>query len=219
MDVKNNFVSNITLGNFNPAILSDEFLKKECDINLGDLIEQTPHEMPIMRRLVYKGIKIDMDLERFQVLEQEIEHIEKCRVPHIMKQYFKKLPYTPLRMSGINFNFTYTFDKSEEQKFIEFLASENKITNIVKVNKVTIEKGRFIEKEKEDIFTKWVCKFRPSNDVKIEIRVERLKQEQIAFLMNYNYEMSLKKTPVTVLAENYHGILKQVEEFVKNIEG
>jgi hypothetical protein len=36
MDIKLNFVSTVVIGRFNPGILTTEFLKYECGIDLGE---------------------------------------------------------------------------------------------------------------------------------------------------------------------------------------
>jgi len=54
MKIAYNFVSLVTLGNFNPAIVTPDFLNKDCELNLGEPTDQSPPFVPVHKHLQFQ---------------------------------------------------------------------------------------------------------------------------------------------------------------------
>ncbi len=122
---------NITvLGNFNPAILRLEFLEQEFDnwsLGKGKLV--SPEHVPLVADIRFGNVRLFMDLNRMIVEDMKLASIQQMKSPGIVRDYLRKLPYTPLRMIGLNLS------AEAESKDLEFLwenvANPRRIPKIV----------------------------------------------------------------------------------------
>jgi hypothetical protein len=102
MEKKNNFISIITLGNFNPAILTPKFLSEKCGFkNENKLKEETS---PVVSSIDFDKISFLMDLERFQIVEKEISNFNETISIKLMNKYLDTLSFTPVYVMGLNLN-------------------------------------------------------------------------------------------------------------------
>ena len=67
MKISYNFISLIAIGNFNPAILSADFLKRVCKLDLGEPTEESPRNMPVFKHLKYQDLQFIVDLNRLEI--------------------------------------------------------------------------------------------------------------------------------------------------------
>jgi hypothetical protein len=87
------------LGNFNPAILRHDFLVKECKIiDLGQVIEQSPPQLPMVSHIKYKDVWWTAELTRMIVRDLSLSN----KAPNLLSKYLEALPHTPLLAAGIN---------------------------------------------------------------------------------------------------------------------
>lgn len=123
-NLRKNFISFVALGGQNPQILNLDFLKTNdiIPVNAPPFEELLKQEKPMKKfvsfpglaNLVLGNIEFVIDEGRFQVRETEISQWAETKIIHIAKNYFKVLPYTPLRLVGFNFNLTIVFDTATE---------------------------------------------------------------------------------------------------------
>lgn len=104
MKIDYNYVSIVALGNFNPAIVTPDFLNKECEFNLGEPTDQSPTFIPVHRRLKFKNLIFNVDMDALKISETGIEDIYKAKITDFFSVYYERLPYTPLSAVGVNIN-------------------------------------------------------------------------------------------------------------------
>ena len=131
-----NFISFVALGGPNPQILNIDFLKSNRILPL----DQAPFAslsaqkklvkkfvaVPGFTNLVLDNIEFIVDETRFQIREKEISNWGDTKILEIAEKYFDVLPYTPLKVVGLNLNSTITFDTPKEStSFQELFLSQN----------------------------------------------------------------------------------------------
>jgi hypothetical protein len=126
MKVSYNFLSLVALGDFNPAIVTTDFLNNVCDLKLGDLIKQSDPNIPVHRFLEFSRFKFIADINKFQILQEGIEggDIPQSNIVKIFDAYYEKLPHTPLDAVGVNINCDLIDQKEGEFNKLARLASD-----------------------------------------------------------------------------------------------
>jgi len=124
MKIHNNYVSIVVLGNFNPSILTPNFMINYCDFPKGIELKRGDTTV-VVSSLDYGDIAFIAELERFQAIERNIEDTRNIRILKYLINYFEILKYTPINILGVNFNTTIekvkqavfnTLDKSDKIK-------------------------------------------------------------------------------------------------------
>ena len=67
MKISNNYISLVALGNFNPAIVTPNFLNEVCELNLGEPTSISPQEIPVHRQINFKNLVINVFLDRLVI--------------------------------------------------------------------------------------------------------------------------------------------------------
>nr|MBF0220794.1 hypothetical protein [Desulfobulbaceae bacterium] len=122
MKVKNNFVSIIALGNFNPAILSPDFLKDSCKFETTD--EAKGKATPVVTAIEFGDTSFILELEKFQIMERNQSSIDFLRIMSVMVNYLDVLKFTPVHVMGLNINVDISekdealFDKLNDPRFV-----------------------------------------------------------------------------------------------------
>ncbi len=94
---------NLTVvGNFNPAILTHEFLTTVCGLQRPEPLKSSEPNVPVVREIQYDNERWFMDLDRMIVEDMQIESFEAFRAPEAGVTYLDMLAYTPLRAAGVN---------------------------------------------------------------------------------------------------------------------
>ena len=119
-----NFISLVALGGQNPQILNLDFLKINDIIPVSEppfdqlLKEERPVKkfvsVPGFTNLVIGNLEFIVDEQRFQIRDSAVSEWMETKIIDIAKKYFEVLPYTPLKLVGVNLNSTITFHSSEE---------------------------------------------------------------------------------------------------------
>lgn len=99
-----NFFSTVCLGDFNPSILSINFIKNNCNY----IFEGHPRSEinPVASRIVDDKISIIVEFSKFQVIREEYDDANALAVLTLASKYLTILEYTPIRALGINFHYT-----------------------------------------------------------------------------------------------------------------
>jgi len=106
MQIKNNYKSIISLGAFNPSILTPEFLNANC--NFKSAYKPEGRTTPVISELIFGNIRFLMELEKFQVVEIEPVDFESKKLLELILRYLNILRYTPIARLGTNFNYLLT---------------------------------------------------------------------------------------------------------------
>ena len=120
----NNYVNLVVLGNFNPSILTHNFLVTQCGFALGNKpIKENP-PMPVIASLEYEGISFFADLGRLQITEKECENPKQSELPNYLHTYLEKLPHTPITKCGANFSYNVEIEETKLNQIEQKLLSD-----------------------------------------------------------------------------------------------
>lgn len=106
MKVKNNFISIVSLGCFNPAILTPQFLKVNCGFETH--LEPKGRTTPVAAVINYGSTSFVLDLERFVIKHSDVDDFLRSDIVPMMIKYLTVLKYTPVEAIGINLNYNIT---------------------------------------------------------------------------------------------------------------
>ncbi|MGB2980579.1 MAG: hypothetical protein WBC77_04980 [Candidatus Zixiibacteriota bacterium] len=151
MGVKSNFVSVVSVGCFNPAILTPQFLKEKCEFTAYS--EPKGRTTPVATGLDYGSILFLLDLERFQIKHSDLKRFQDSNIVTIMMDYLRVLQHTPLDAIGVNLNYDIAGQPGggllkrlleKEKALSEFLELSESVT-VHKVRRKIDEPGEIIE--------------------------------------------------------------------------
>jgi len=135
MDVKNNFISVVSLGCFNPAILSPQFLKEKCGFESHS--EPKGRTTPVVTGWDYGSVSFLLDLERFQIKHSDVTDFLNTAIVTMMLKYLAVLEYTPVDAVGLNLN--YDLRTVNPGKFLNRLhQSQKELIQFMKLNESVI---------------------------------------------------------------------------------
>lgn len=134
MKVKNNFISVVSLGCFNPAILTPRFLKEKCGFETH--LEPKGRTMTVASVINYGSTSFVVDLERFQIKHSDVDDFLRSTIVPVMVKYLTVLEYTPVEAIGINLNYDITeTDVAEVRKMLQ--ESSNKFFQVMRLSEAT----------------------------------------------------------------------------------
>jgi hypothetical protein len=181
-----NFISFVALGGLNPQILNVDFLKASSIISVNDppfdkLLKQgvAPDKfisLPGFANLVVANIEFLVDEQRFQLRDTKISEWAETNILDIANKYFQVLPYTPLKLVGVNLNSTITFATSEEAHNCQKLClpKDSQLARII---------------SNDSISASSVLRYPYSDDGgRITLTIEQPSRENKKRAVNFNYE-------------------------------
>jgi hypothetical protein len=205
-----NFISFVALGGLNPQILNIDFLKVNSIISINDppfdkLLKQgaapdTFISVPgLVANLVVANIEIFVDQQRLQIRDTKVSEWSETKILDIASKYFQVLPYTPLKLVGVNFNSTIMFDTSKEaQDFQElFFPRNSPLAQII--SKQGINASSMLRYPYSD----------SGNHSRIQLTIEQPDTENKRRVVNINYEFDFTGW------ESFKNELKRVPEIGK----
>ena len=219
MKIDYNFISLVALGSFNPAIVSPNFLNTECELNLGEPVDQSPPDIPVIRHLQFQNLKFTVEMNRLQIMETGIANIAETRVLSIFNVYYAKLPYTPLKAVGVNINCdllaeietkieTLTKKVSNPSTYLDFFAT----------NKINVTESSLKTKTAKI----WMSSNYNIENVHGLTRSINVTQKKDFLNLNYNYEagaVDKHKSNLSLLLDGYEQFCDEFLDFVKYLEG
>lgn len=209
LEIKNNFISIVTLGHFNPAILNKDFLEENNILKF----EEDPKITltPIVCTVDYKNLKIIVDLERFQVVENNIQDFESNLILNFVYNYLDVLKYTPINIMGINFNFIINVGDLNKIYNSEIC---KKINGLFKAKSCIFSVTKLIENDVETI-KRINFSFDLLDSKSLNILIENI--EKNSSVVNFNFEINnITKDSRFYLKDNFKEILNYHNNF-KNI--
>jgi hypothetical protein len=210
MKIAFNYVNIVALGNFNPAIVTPDFLNKDCELKLGEPTDQSPSIIPVHRHIKFKNRIFDVDMDALKISETGIEDINKATITDFFSVFYERLPYTPLRAVGVNINCNLTIteiliDKlSKPQTYLKFLNAKEIETT---------------EKSRQTITDKiWLGSNYRVDNVRGLTRLINTTRKKDIINLNYNYEAgNLKKDKerLKLLLNEYKQFCNEFLSFIK----
>lgn len=219
MKVSYNFVSLVAIGNFNPAILSLGFLTNICELNLGDLIEQSPPEVPIHRYLQFQHFRVTVDMDRLVAMETGVQDITKTRTLEVFDAYYRNLPHTPLVAVGVNINCNLFPETDAEAAVLGRRINEPKTyLDFFSIKEIDVtEKSKIKETDKS-----WKGSRYRAENVRGLTRIIDLVQKKNSIQLNYNYEagnLRQNDSNLKLLKEGYEEFCSEFFRFIRHLEG
>ena len=210
MEIKNNFISIIALGNFNPAILTPDFLWNNCKF----ITDQTPkgQTTPVVSNLEFDNISFLMELEKFQIMDKKPHTFKDTKIIKVMETYLDILSFTPIFVMGLNFNVEL---ESASEKAISNLNDKDYLLKVLNAkeliysSKTKYSKGSLID------YLSWELINSEESITRANINLK----EKI-FTLNYNVEIRDMKNDsrkIKYFSENLDSINNKFQNFLKNI--
>lgn len=182
MNVKNNFLSIICLGNFNPSVLTSKFLSETCKLKFKEKPEG--RTTPVVANINYGNVQFAVEWEKLKILERDVGSFYGSKIIHYFEKYITILEYTPISVCGINLNTTITelnignIDKN--------LTSKNRMFNILETKKAIIEKTEFVGEDKVDSWITYNFIYTGEDNTVFRLN---LRKKDTAIIVNLNYEI------------------------------
>lgn len=218
MRVKNNFVSSVTIGSFNPSILTSDFLIQECGLKFEDRAIRE-ERTPVVSRVEYPGILFLADLDRLQIKETGIDDPRNSEIVEFLRIYLEKLPYTPLSKCGVNIN--VNISGAMEKKVIVLLTErKGGLFKRLETQDFTIEAISRHQPEEEK-YLQWNITYVIQKEDTLG-RVSIIAKGNSVYEVNYNYEVGkLQKNHIRLemITKGYPKIVKRYEQIIREIFG
>jgi hypothetical protein len=182
----------VVLGNFNPSILTHQFLVTECGLDLGQEQPKTEQRLPVVSTISYDGISFFADLGRFQITEKKCENPKKSKLPKYLNTYLEKLPYTPITKCGTNFSYNAEISQ-EKLSSIETQVAKNRenLCKSFQIDNLELEVV-FDVRPKNEIIKRWILRTTHNTfGSKTMMKVSR-KPDSNSITVDFNYEVSLE---------------------------
>jgi len=215
MDIKNDFLSVVCLGNFNPAILDSKFLVDNNIFKEGSRpISQD--KTPIFTKIGYKDFEFMLELNRFQIVERNLLDFLNNRCLKIMEDYLKLLKYTPISIYGINLN-SYVFP-NDINKVIQNIDDKYLIYKILNIEEFTLEKVVKNHCDKTDFLR---CNIIFENIKKDSLIRINIKKNGGNFIINYNFELKRINSieELKIISESFSEINSNYINIIKKLFG
>lgn len=213
MKLAYNFVSLLALGNFNPAIVTPDFLNKDCELNLGQPTDQTPPFIPVHKSLQFKNLRLTVDMERLEILEIGINNISNIKILEIFDAYYKKLSYTPLSAVGVNIN----CDLPKTDILLEKLSNPRTYLDFLDVKEIDATERSLQTKSDKT----WLNSNYRIENVRGLTRLISSSIKKDSLNLNYNYEagnIGQNKSRLDLLLDGYEQFCKEFFNFVNFLE-
>lgn len=217
MDIKNNFLSIVTLGSFNPAILTPNFLKDHGISVSGEQPQGT--SSPVVSEINFSNISFFAELERFQITHRGITDFKETQILDAAYKYIDLLKYTPIYTQGINFNINLLKyqDSSKLQNIFQNPLSE--ISRYCdKTDDFLIDvKTKIKDKKKETLFINF--KYYIDEGISVSINLKRSESE---INLNFNHEVEniiTDRNRINILNKNYDNYVHRFSDFINQIKG
>lgn len=211
MGKRNNFISIIALGNFNPAILTPSFLVEKCGFKVdGKPKGQTN---PVVSSLEFDNITFLMELEKFQILEKNPSSFAESNIIKLMRNYLEVLSFTPVYVMGVNFNLDFEVAPKD---VIERLVDKQKLLEIFNTEELLYNTKQVISKESTN-FVSWDMTKKSTPIFRLTV-----KHKDGIFCANYNVEMrdiEADRKKMNYIDDNFSVIISEIEGFSGKLFG
>jgi hypothetical protein len=203
----NDYINLVVLGNFNPSILTHNFLTAVCGFDLGSKPTEKNLPLPVVASLSYGEISFFADLGRLQITEKNCRNPKKSKLPTYLKTYLNKLPHTPITKCGANFNCNIEVREKKlkdiEQKLQKDRQYFCKALDVAEIQLEVI----FDINDKAETVKRWILRTTAqSGESSTTMNLQRL--EDLKIKIDFNYEINLEQN-------RDEGIRKITDDYAK----
>jgi len=190
IDYKNDYINLVVLGNFNPSILTHDFLVSDCGFDLGNEPTAKGPPIPVVASLDYDKISFFADLGRLQITERNCKDPKLSQMPHYLNTYLQKLPYTPVTKCGANFSYELTAEKARLENIERWLRNDrNKLCETLQLKTLTLEVCLVIDNKKEKT-KNWVLRTKIREyEASTMMKVSYMPGSDNTIKLDFNYEV------------------------------
>lgn len=218
MKIEYNSITLVALGSFNPAIVSPDFLNTVCELNLGEPVDQSPPDIPVIRHLKFQNLKFTVEMNRLQIMETEIEDIAKTRGLSIFNVYYEKLPYTPLKAVGVNINCDLLAEiETKTEALKKKVSNSGTYLDFFKTDKINVIESSMQTKSDK----MWISSNYNIENVQGLTRSINVTQKKDSLTLNYNYEageLDKDKSNLSLLLDGYEKFCDEFLDFMNYLE-
>ncbi|MDP2646569.1 MAG: hypothetical protein Q8P24_16640 [Desulfobacterales bacterium] len=216
MDIRYNYISLVALGNFNPAIVTPDFLKKECGLDLGKVISESPSIMPIHKDIQFENIRLTFDLTRLEFKETNFQNGRGSNLVNIFRIYYEKLPYTPIKAVGVNFNCEIIVEEADFKRLLDKIRDPKTYLSFLNIDSIEVaEKSVYQKNTKAWLGADFIVK----NLKNFKRQISILKKND-TFNINYNFETTnwgQEENGLKNFVQNYEPFCVEFAEFGENL--
>ena len=210
MEVKNNFANIICLGNFNPSILTPNFITEVCKLKIdGKAQGQTT---PVVSSLQWGNISFIVEMDRMQVRESNIGEFQDTKVIQCLESYLGVLRYTPIFACGLNLNSSIKeFDITNVNNNLQ---NKDRMLSILKTGNLTIEKKEIAKPESQE-WQSYNFIYPSENNTVFHLN---LRKNQESIIINFNFEVRAIENDLTRVKNIGNQLANMVALYKKIVE-
>ena len=216
----NNCINLVVLGNFNPSILTHNFLVTECGFGLNKPSKKD-HHMPVMASLEYEDISFFADLGRLQITEKNCKEPRQSKLPEYLATYLEKLPYTPIIKCGANFSYSIEIKETKLNQIEQKLATNRQyFCKALNATGIQLEVIFSVNDNTESV-KKWILRTNiQSEESSTIMTVQRAEKSKVTVDFNYEINLEQSRDKIKKLTDNYAEIYDLfLSQFKKIFEG
>lgn len=215
MNIKNNFISIICLGNFNPSILTSKFLSEVCKFEFKE--KPKGQATPVIANIEYGNLQFIVELEKLQILERDVSNFYDSKIIDYFEKYLTTLEHTPVFVCGINLNTTIT--EFNIENINKNLKSRDKIFNILETKKIIMDKKEIMGKDKVGSWIVYNFEYPRGDNTIFHLN---FRKKDTVITMNFNYEirgLREDRTRVKKIGQYFKNLIQKNEKILASFFG
>ncbi len=213
-----NYINLMALGNFNPAIVTPDFLNQTCGFNLGNPTSITPPNIPVSKQIIFKNLSFLVLLDRFEIKDVGSKDIYNTKIVKFFRKYYEILPYTPLNAVGTNINCDLVFEKNDPRNDIEAkISNPNIYLKFFDIHNIFVTEKSIYDRGNKT----WKSSQYRVDNIGGLTRSINVMIEPMSFSLNYNSEAGDLKTHIgkmELLLNSYTKFCEEFYSFVKFLQ-
>jgi len=209
--IKNNFLSVICLGNFNPSILTPQFLSE----TFGIKFEKEPKFQltPVLATVDCGDVLFLAELEKLQIVNKNLDDFRKTKIIDYFEQYLEVLKYTPIFVCGINLNTEVSVSGSA---YLKNFKDKAKIFESLETNELTIDYKETISKDGREDWISYNFEFVGKDNTVFRLN---FRKKDVNVAVNFNFEvkdLETDRTRIKMISRNFEYLIQRNEKILNS---
>ena len=203
----------VCVGKFNPSILTPDFLSTYCLFKPTD--EALGKNTPVISELSFGKIRFLLELDKFQISQNDIKEYNDCSIMDVMSQYIMVLKYTPIYTIGINLH--SELHEVNHSKIVKSIDEHSKASKSFKIQ-LDSYRSEFMQiGGKELQLNKCELSYQFDDAIKHTLTID---VEEHHFRITSNFavgNLNNARGRIDLLFARYGGLVENHEDIVKKI--